>query len=159
MSSPGQIPLSWLLNGGCHCSPLIYCSRGPKNANHPTTHKCSGVQLIFILNLPQKLSPIYTNPSIHPSDLPQKVFQTYTIHPSIHPSIHTSDFPQKLSNLHKSIHPSYLKLTLIHPSIHSPFLYLKLTLSLHPSIHLTYHKNCISNLHYPSILPPIHPYI
>ena len=44
-------------------------------------------KLIFILNLPQKLSPIYTNSSIHPSDLPQKLFQTYTIHPSFHPYI------------------------------------------------------------------------
>ena len=45
-------------------------------------------------------------------------------------------------------------------------LYLKLTkkklsqtYTFHPSIHLTYHKNCISNLHYPSIYPSFHPSI
>ena len=77
---PPKIPLSWLLNGGCHCSPLKYCSKGPNIASHPTIHKCSGVQIN--LNLKRQTKTIsnlhlYIDPSILP------VSQTYTINPSI----------------------------------------------------------------------------
>ena len=56
--------------------------------------------------------------------------------------------PQKISktDTKPSIHPYTLPVShtyTIHPSIH-------------PSIHLTYHKNCISNLHYLSFHPSIH---
>ena len=150
MSSPGQIPLSWLLNGGCHCSPLKYCSRGPNNASHPTTHKCSGVQINLHLKLTTKNIP--------------------NLHLFIHQSIHLTYHKNCISNLHyPSIHPyiwlptKTLKLTQIHPSIPSqtytyPHIHLSCISNLHypsfhPSIWLT--TETISNLHYPSFHPPI----
>ena len=122
-------------------------------ASHPTIDKCSGVQINLYLKLTKKKTILNLHfPSIHPSDLPQKLYLELTLF--IHPSIHTSDLPQELSQTYtnQSIHPAYLKLTLIHPSIHPSCI-----ANLHPpSIHLTYHKTCISNLHYPSKYLSIH---
>ena len=177
-----QIPLGWLLNCGCHCSTLKCCSRGSNIASHPTIDKCSGVQINLYLKLTKKTIQNLHFPSIHPSDLPQNCISNLH-YLSIHLSIHTSDLPQELSQTYtnQSIHPAYLKLTLIHPSflyrkltpsIHpsdlSQNLYLQLILSIHPSIypsiHLTYHKNYLkltlihpSNLKLTLIHPPIHP--
>ena len=145
---PPQIPLSWLLNCGCHCSPLKCCSRGPNIASYPTIDKCSGVQINLYLKLTKKTISNLHFPSIHPSELPQKCISNLhylSIHLSFHPSIHTSDLPQELSPfIHLTYHKNFLKLTLIHASN------LKLTL-IHPSIH----PSSISNLHYPFIHPSI----
>ena len=167
-------------------------------ASHPTIDKCSGVQINLCLKLTKKkLSQTYTfHPFIHLTYHENCISNLHYLstHLSILPSIHTSDLPQELSQTYtnQSIHPAYLKLTLIHPSflyrkltpsIHPSDLpqnlYLKLTLCIYPSIHLTYHKNylkltlihpsnlnislihpsihpsCISNLHYPFIHPSI----
>ena len=154
---PPQIPLSWLLNCGCHCSPLKCCSRGPNIASYSTIDKCSGVQINLYLKLTKKnylkltkkknISNLHF-PSIHPSDLPQNCISNLhylSIHLSILPSIHISDLPQELSPfIHLTYHKIFLKLTLIHASN------LKLTL-IHPSIH----PSSISNLHYPFIHPSI----
>ena len=59
-----------------------------------------------------------------------------------HPTIH------KCSGVQINLNLKFTTKTI--PNYHL-FIYL--------SIHLTYHKNCISNLHYPSIHPSIHPYI
>ena len=100
---------------------------------HPSIHTS---------DLPQKLSQTYTNPlisnftSIHLSILP--LSQTYTIHPSAFQKncISNLNYPFTIHpHIHLTYHNNYLKLTLMHPSIHI-------------SIHLTYTK--ISN---PSILP------
>ena len=140
-------------------------------ASHPTIDKCSGVQINLYLKLTKKKTiPNLHFPSIHPSDLPQKLYLqlTLSIHLSILPSIHTSDLPQELSQTYtnQSIHPAYLKLTLIHPFIHLTYHknFLKLTL-IHPSIlSIAYTNPSI----YPSllylrltlsILPSFHPSI
>ena len=129
-------------------------------ASHPTIDKCSGVQINLYLKLTKKKKYPKLTLSIHPS-----IHLTYhkncisnshylSIHLSIRPSIHTSDLPQELSQTYtnQSIHPAYLKLTLIHPCIHPSCI-----ANLHPpSIHLTYHKTCISNLQYPSKYLSIH---
>ena len=127
-------------------------------ASHPTIDKCSGVQINLYLKLTKKNYPKLTL-SIHLTYHKNCISNLHylSIHRSILPSIHTSDLPQELSQTYtnQSIHPAYLKLTLIHPSIHPSCI-----ANLHPpSIHLTYHKTCISNLHYLSIQVSIHPYI
>ena len=129
-------------------------------ASHPTIDKCSGVQINLYLKLTKKKTiPNLHFPSIHLTYHKNCISNLHYlfIHLSILPSIHTSDLPQELSQTYtnQSIHPAYLKLTLIHPSIHPSCI-----ANLHPpSIHLTYHKTCISNLHYLSIQVSIHPYI
>ena len=134
MSSPGQIPLSWLLNGGCHCSSLKYCSRGPNNASHPTTHKCSGVQINLHLKLTTKNIPnlhLFIHLSIHLTYHKNYLKLTLSVHPSIHLTYH--------KNSKTYTNPSIHSISNLHLSTHPPFLYLKLTLSILPSIHLTYH--------------------
>ena len=138
---PPQIPLSWLLNCGCHCSPLKCCSRGPNIASYPTIDKCSGVQINLYLKLTKKTISNLHFPSIHPSDLPQNCISNLhylSIHLSILPSIHTSDLPQELSPF---IHLTYHKICIsnLHLSIHLSILPLS-SLSIHPSIHLTSKK-------------------
>ena len=188
-SLPPQIPFSWLLNCGCHCSPLKCRSRGPNIASHPTIDKCSGVQInLYLKPTKTPISNLHF-PSVHPSDLPQNCISNLHylyIHLSILPTIHTSGLPQELSQTYtnQSIHPAYLKLTLIHPSIWLttkpvsqtytiyPSIYLSIhtsdlpqklsqTYTIHPSIlkltliHPSIHPSCISNLHYPFIHPSI----
>ena len=107
-SLPPQIPLSWLLN----CGFIVTNSNAVQEdliiASHPTIDKCSGVQInLYLETYQKKLSNLHF-PSIHPSDLPQKLSRTYTIYPSIYPSFHPS--------IHLTYHKNYLKLTLINPS-------------------------------------------
>ena len=87
-----QIPLSLLLNAGCHCSLLKYCSRGPTIACHLTIHKYSGAQINLNLKLTTKTVSNLHYPSIHPSDLPPKPHLKLTlfIHPSFNPSFYPS---------------------------------------------------------------------
>ena len=155
---PHKIPLSSLLNGGCHCSPLKYCSKGPNIASHPTIHKCSGVQINLNLKLTTKtISNLHLSiyhpscisnlhyPSIHPSNLPQKLYLklTLSIHSYIHPSFHPS--------IHLTYHKNYLKPTLIHPSI------LFETYIIHPFIHPSDLPQKLSQTY--TIHPSIHPSI
>ena len=103
--SPPQIPLSWLLNCGCHCSPLKCCSRGPNIASYPTIDKCSGVQInLYLKFTKKKLSQTYTfHPSIHLT-YHKTVSRTYTIYPSIYPSFHPSIY----LTYHKNYLNSYI---------------------------------------------------
>ena len=110
---PPQIPLSWLLNCGCHCSPLKCCSRGPNIASYSTIDKCSGVQNNLYLKLTKKnylkltkkkISQTYTfHPSIHLT-YHKTVSRTYTIYPSIYPSFHPSIY----LTYHKNYLHSYI---------------------------------------------------
>ena len=91
-------------------------------------------KLIFILNLPQKISKLtLIYPSIHPSNLPQKLYLKLTL--SVHLSIHLTYHKNSQTYTNPSIHP----ISNLHLSTHPPFLYLKFTPSILPSIHLTYH--------------------
>ena len=87
---------------------------------------------------------------------------------SIHPSIHTSDIPQKLSQTYTN--PSIQSQAYTNPFIRPSFLYLKLTLSIHPSIHTSIYASFNPSIHtsdlqqklsqtytYLSILPSILP--
>ena len=98
---PPQIPLSWLLNCGCHCSPLKCCSRGPNIASYSTSISAQEFKLIYILNLLKKTI----------SNLPKKkISQTYTFHPSIHLTYHKT--VSRTYTIYPSIYPSF------HPSIY-----------------------------------------